>query len=110
MPTPTPQWNTIIKDCVQEDGVATLNCIPAIFLNIVNALLMFAGTFALFLFFMSGFRYMNSGGDSKKIEAARNNLIYAAVGLLIVLFSFSIIKIISVVTRTDCITKFGFGC
>lgn len=96
-------------NCVKS-GVATIDCIPIVFLNVVNGFLMFAGLFALFLFIYSGFRYMNSAGDPKKLEGARNTLIYGIVGLLVVLFSFLIINIISQVTGVKCITKFGFGC
>ena len=96
-------------ECV-KDGVATLNCIPAVFSNVVSALLAFVGFFALFLLIFAGFRYMNSAGDPKKLEGARNTLIYAILGLLIVLFSFFIINIISIVTGAPCIKEFGFNC
>lgn len=102
-------WDVIVKGCVQE-GVATLSCAPAIFLNLVNALLAFVGIFALFLFILAGFRYTHSGGDPKKLESARNNLIYGIIGLLVVLFSFFIVGLIAYITQTPCITKFGFGC
>ena len=96
-------------ECV-KDGVATINCIPAIFSNIVSALLAFVGFLALFLLIFAGFRYMNSAGDPKKLEGARNTLIYGILGLLIVLFSFFIINLISIVTGAPCIKVFGFGC
>ena len=105
-------WDKIVSGCLQEGDkkVATLSCIPAIFLNIVTALLMFVGTFALFLFIFAGFKYMNSGGDPKKLEGARHTLVYGILGLLTVLFSFLIIQVISTVTNVPCITKFGFRC
>lgn len=102
-------WIDVIENCVQGD-VATLKCIPAVFLNVLNALLAFVGFFALFLFIFSGYKYMNSGGDAKKLEGARGTLIYGILGLLIVLFSFLIIQIISHVANVPCILKFGFGC
>lgn len=108
-PTPTPQWNTIVKDCVQGD-TATIGCIPAIFSNLINALLMFVGLFALAIFIMGGFKLIHSGGDPKKLEGARHSFVFGIVGLLIVLLSFAIINIISYVTGVGCITKFGFGC
>lgn len=110
-PTPIPQWNMIIEDieCV-KNGTATIGCIPAIFSNIVSALLMFVGIFALGLFIMGGFKYMNSGGDAKKLEGARNNLIYGIIGLIVVFFSFFIINLISYITGVECIKSFGFGC
>lgn len=106
-------WDEIVKGCLQGNKgneVATLSCIPAIFSNLLTALLMFVGTFALFLFIFAGFKYMNTAGDPKKLEGARNTLIYAIVGLLVVLFSFLIINIISIVTGVECIKVFGFGC
>lgn len=108
-PTPTPQWNTIVEGCVQ-DGAATLNCIPALFSNVINALWMLTGITSLVIFLMAGFKYMNSAGDPKKLEGARNNLIWGSIGLTIVILSFFLINIISYVTGIPCITKFGFGC
>lgn len=105
------EWDQIIAGCLQGgDKVATLSCIPAIFSNIVTALLMFVGTFALFLFIFAAFKFMNAGGDPKKLEGARHTLVYGILGLLLVLFSFLIINIASIVTGTECIKSFGFGC
>ncbi len=116
-------WKDIVSGCIQnvdildKDGkiigtneVATINCIPAVFSNVLTGLLMFVGFFALFLFIFSGFKYMNAGGDPKKLEGARHTLIYGILGLLLVLFSFLIINITSIVTRVECIKSFGFGC
>ncbi|MBI4089320.1 MAG: hypothetical protein HY424_01275 [Candidatus Levybacteria bacterium] len=106
-------WNEIIKGCVYDSGgkdVATLSCIPAIFSNMVNALLTFTGLIALAIFIFGGFKFIHSGGDPKKLEGARNNLIYGILGLLIVLLSFGIINIIVAVTGVECIRNFGFGC
>lgn len=97
------------SECV-KDGVATLNCVPAIFLNILSALLMFSGLTALVMFIAGGFKLMNSKGDAKKLEGAQKNFTYGIIGLIIVLFSFVIINVISQVTHTPCILKFGFGC
>ena len=102
-------WDETVKGCLQGD-VATLSCVPVIFLNLISALLMFAGLTALAMFLMGGFKLMNSKGDAKKIEGAQKNFTYGIIGLLIVLFSFVIINIISQVTHTPCILKIGFGC
>jgi len=103
------EWNDIVTNCVKED-VATISCIPAVFSNLLTSLLMFVGFFALIIFIFGGYKYMNSGGDPKKLESARNNLVYGILGLLLVLFSFLIINVTSIVTGVECITKFGFGC
>lgn len=107
-------WDEVVKNCLQGDAkdVATIGCIPAIFSNLLTALLMFVGTFALFLFIFAGFKYMYSAGDPKKLEGARNTLIYGILGLLIVLFSFFIINLTSIVTGVKCIEfgQFSFNC
>ena len=91
-----------------EKGVATLNCIPIVFSNILNWALAFAGVAALFLIILSGIKFITSGGDPKQVEGARKTLTYAIIGLLIILFSFFIINIISYVTGVNCIKLFGF--
>jgi len=95
-------------DCNQL-GVATINCVPLLFQNVVTWILIFAGVVALFLIIMSGIKFVTSGGDPKQIDGAKNTLTYAVIGLIVVLLSFTIINFISFVTGTDCIKKFGFS-
>lgn len=102
------QWNTIIKDCVTPKGVATLSCLPALFVNIVNALLGLSGAVALFLVIYSGVKLITSGGEAKQVEGARKTLTYAIIGLVVVLTSFIVINLISTVTGLGCIKQFGF--
>lgn len=106
-------WNELVPGCVQDPSgnkVATLSCIPAIFSNLLSALLAFAGFTALIMFLMGSFKFMNSEGDAKKLAGAENNFKFGIIGLAIVLASFLLISIISKVTGVECITKFGFGC
>ena len=89
-------------------GVATLNCLPNLFSNVLNALLAFSGVAALFFIILSGIKLTTSGGDPKQIEGARQTLTYAIIGLLVILLSFFIINLISTVTNVGCIKQFGF--
>lgn len=106
------EWGDIVANCVQggENKVATISCVPAIFANLLSALLVFAGLTALIMFIAGGFKLMNSAGDAKKLEGAKNNFKFGIAGLAIVLGSFLLINILSAVTNVPCITKFGFGC
>ena len=101
------------SDCL-VDGVATLNCLPTVVLNAVNALLLFAGSTALFIMVWSGIRFITSGGDAKQIQSARSMFTYAIIGLIIVLSSFGMVFFIAYLTNTtDCITnidKITTGC
>ncbi len=96
------------------NGVASIECLPTIFHNVVNAFLLFGGTVALFLIVWSGIRLILSGGDAKQVQSARQTMTYAIVGLIVVLSSFTIVLFIGYLTGTsDCITdvnKIITGC
>src|SRR3989338_986066 len=114
------QWNDLVQGCVQPvldpktgvqiGQVATLSCIPAIIANLVTALFVFAGLICLVLIIASGYKFINSAGDPKRLGSARDTLIHAILGLLIVIFSFFIINLISIITSVPCIKSFGLGC
>lgn len=52
--------------------------------NIVNILSVIVGVIAVIMIIFGGFRYITSGGDSGNVSSAKNTLIYAIVGLIIV--------------------------
>lgn len=95
-------------NCVNEAGIATLRCVPIVFQNIVTAALLFAGVAAVFFIIMGGYKFMTSGGDPKGVEGARKTIIYAILGLVLILISFAIVMFISVSTRVKCINSFSF--
>ena len=98
------EWNSIVSECV-VDGVATLRCLPAVFQNVVSAFLLFAGAAALFFIIYSAIKLVQSGGDPKKVEAARNIMTYAIIGTVVVLSSFAIVYFIAYITDSEsCIT------
>lgn len=102
-------WGAIVPGCV-VNGVATLGCIPAVISNIITALFVFVGIVCVVLIIGSSFKYINSGGDPKKLESARNTLIHAIAGLLVVLFAFFIRSLIADITGVPCVRTFGLGC
>lgn len=102
------EWNDTIPKCVTPEGVATLNCIPAVFQNVLNFAFGFAGVAALFFVFFAGFKFLTSGGDAKQVEGARQTLTYALIGLIIVILSFAMLQAISTITGVGSIMKFGF--
>jgi len=102
-------WNDIVPGCVTADGVPTLKCLPAVFQNIVTAALILAGIVAVILIVLSGIKLITSGGDPKQVEGARKTMTYAIIGLVLILLSFFIIKLIGFMTGVDCINQFGFN-
>jgi hypothetical protein len=103
--------NCLLKkpDGTNVDGqIVTLQCIPQVFDNIVTFALTLAGAVALVFLIIAGYKFINSSGDPKKVEEARKTGVYAIIGLLLVLFSFAIVKFIAVFTGAECINSFGF--
>lgn len=94
--------------CMDND-VATLQCIPIVLKNVVNAALIFSGTIALILVILSGIKFITSKGDQKQVDTAKRTLTYAILGLIIILLSFFIIQFVSYVTGVSCINSFGFN-
>lgn len=87
--------------------VASLQCLPVLFANVLQALFFFAGTVAAILIIISGIRIITAGGDAKLLETARKTLTYAILGLFLILFSYLILSIIAQVTGVKCILDFG---
>ena len=102
---PTEFWG----DCVDKaTGVATLNCIPIVLKNVISAFLVFAGIVAVIIVIISGYKFISSRGDQKKVQGAKTSLTYAILGLIVILLAFFIINIIAYVTGADCIRFFSF--
>jgi hypothetical protein len=62
--------------------------------SVINLLFLVAGIIALFYLIIGGIKWVTSGGDSKNIEAARNQIIAAAVGLGVTFLSYLIINLL----------------
>ena len=78
---------TSSKGQVLNGAGKTGNCNDSGVTNIisaaVNILSIVVGIAAVVVIIYSGFKYITSAGDSGKISAAKNTLIYALVGLII---------------------------
>lgn len=52
------------------------------------------GVIAVFMIIVGGFKYITSGGDSAGVNAAKNTILYAIIGLVIVALSQVIVRFI----------------
>lgn len=72
--------------------------------NSITILLVATVVFSLIMFIWGGITWITSNGDKAKIQAARNRLLYAIIGLVVAFFSFSIIGLISYLFSLDLLT------
>jgi hypothetical protein len=78
-------------DCDIDDGKKKVN---ATITNIINIFSMIVGIVAVIMLIYGGFRYVTSGGDSGAITSAKNTILYAIVGLVIVAISQAIVQFV----------------
>ena len=60
--------------------------------TIVNFFLFFLGLVATIFVIYGGFLYVTSGGDDQGVEKGKKILLYAAIGIIIVLVSFALVN------------------
>ena len=62
--------------------------------TIINIFSVVVGVIAVIMIVYGGFRYITSGGDSGKVTSARNTILYAIIGLIIVALAQFIVKFV----------------
>jgi Flp pilus assembly pilin Flp len=68
--------------------------LPAILTNIINIFSWIVGVVSVIMIIYGGFRYITSGGDSNGVTAAKNTILYAIIGLVIVALSQVIVQFV----------------
>jgi hypothetical protein len=88
---------------IDSIGEAGGNCKDDGVDNVVNAIVTIlsyvAGVAAIIMIIYSGLRYITSGGDTGKVSSAKNALIYALIGIIVVVLAQLIVRF--VVAHTD---------
>ena len=60
--------------------------------DIVNVFLYFVGAVAVIVVIWGGFQYITSSGDSQKATTAKNTIMYAVIGIVVVVMSYAIVN------------------
>lgn len=71
----------------------------------VAVVLVLAAVIFFFMLVIGGIRWITSGGDKGKTEAARNQITAALIGLVIVFASWAILQLINLIFGIDIITN-----
>ncbi len=61
-------------------------------LTIVNFFLSFLGLIAVIMIIYGGFLYVSAAGNQEKIESAKKIIMYAIIGIIVILLSFAIVN------------------
>jgi hypothetical protein len=79
-------------DCTKQpsNGIDLNNVITAA----INLMSVFVGIVSVIMIIVSGFKYVTSAGDSSKVASAKNTLIYAIIGLVVVAMAQVIVQFV----------------
>lgn len=80
--------------CDQDKLDKSSSSLTKILNTIIDIISIIVGIAAVIMIIVAGFRFVTSGGDSGQITSAKNTLIYAIVGLIIVAFAQIIVKFV----------------
>ncbi|HUV71746.1 MAG TPA: hypothetical protein VMW25_01940 [Clostridia bacterium] len=86
-------------------GVATIQGFECIFINLVRVLTPLVGLLLFVMLVIGSFKYLTSGGDPKKTQAAQQTLTFAILGLVLFLGIWFILQAIKLITGVD-VTQF----
>lgn len=70
------------------------NSLNNLITQVINIFSLIVGVVAVIMIIVGGFRYITSGGDSNNVGAAKNTILYAIVGLIIVALAQIIVKFV----------------
>ena len=85
----------IVKDNIQGVGIIEEGNIIQTIIFIIKYVLIFAGLLALFAFIWAGFLYITTFLQEENTETAKKVMMYAAIGILIIIFSWVIVDFLT---------------
>lgn len=88
------------------DEPANIACLTELFGNLIQALVMLAGLGLFIMLLIGGFKYLTSGGDAKKMESGRSTIMWAVIGLVVMISSYAIIRVIEMFTGVEGLLQF----
>lgn len=92
-----------IQDCADQGAIKTdpANAdeqpgtkIDTIITTVINIFSLIVGVIAVIMIIIGGLKYITSGGDSGNITAAKNTILYAVIGLVVVALAQFVVRFV----------------
>lgn len=90
-----PLQNGIDASTPNSAGSQTLFGDGGVFETIANTLLLITGAVSVIMLIVGGFRYVVSGGSESGVKGAKNQILYAIIGLVVTLLAFAIVRFVT---------------
>lgn len=82
------------NECAAPENEQGTERVQEVITTIVNIFSAIVGIVSVIMIIYGGFKYISSGGDSNKVGEAKNTIIYAVIGLVIVAFAQFIVQFV----------------
>lgn len=87
--------SNVLATTVTIDNPITTDDFSQIIENVLLWALEISGSIALFMLIVGGVMYITSAGDEQKVATAKKIFNFTVIGLILILLSYSIIKVLS---------------
>lgn len=82
-------------DCSHANGTSNnLFATGGVFQTISNTLIFLVGAVSVVFLIIGGLRYVISNGDSKQVEAAKNTILYAIIGIVVAVIAYALVQFV----------------
>ena len=88
----TPTGEFVLPDPEKFNQIGENTSLRQYILNVLNFTLTFLGLIAVVFIIYAGFLYVTSGGDDGNMEKAKKIILYAIIGILVILAAFAIVN------------------
>jgi hypothetical protein len=79
-------------ECTKEDE--NQPNVNSVIHTVINFFSLIVGVISVIMLIYGGFKYITSGGDSGKVTGAKNTIVYALIGLIIVALAQVIVRFV----------------
>ncbi len=76
------------------DDTGDENSLSGLIKKVIDIFSIVVGAVSVIMIIIGGFRYIISGGDSNGVSGAKNTIMYAIIGLVVVLFAQVIVRFV----------------
>ncbi|MBI2267930.1 MAG: hypothetical protein HYU80_00575 [Candidatus Blackburnbacteria bacterium] len=88
--------NPVVDKLSPKSGEGAVDQLSGILSTIVSVLIIAGALIFTLYFIMGAIRWITSGGDKGQLESARNQVLHAVIGLLVLFSVFALLKLIGV--------------
>ena len=82
------------ETCNPADDTEATNKVNSLLSTVINIFSLIVGVIAVIMIIIGGLRYITSGGDSGNVTAAKNTILYAIIGLVVVALAQFIVRFV----------------